>query len=272
MGNRHRMDIGQAAARQPGFQGIEPVARGVKSVQAPGVAHAGAQGQGLAAGACAEVHHHFAAFGIHQQGQQLRAFVLHLNGAAREGVQLVEGRFGAHAQAPRGIRRCDCFDGRFRKLFLDLGPLVLERVDAQVQAGRRIQAFNQGPEVVTELGFQRLNQPGRQIVPVQLHQVLRLDLVAAGQPVLLLIVEGAQQEIALCSKPQNSQAPLGRATAVLGQIGIKIFLAQHGVNRFGHGGPLARAQALLTEMARHHHVGGVVETENLLEENGTAVE
>jgi len=29
---------------------------------------------------------------------------------------------------------------------------------------------------------------------------------------------------------------------------------------------------LFTEMARHHHVGWVVETENLLEENGTAVE
>ena len=41
--------------------------------------------------------------------------------------------------------------------------------------------------------------------------------------------------------------------------------------RYGHGGALARAQALLTEMARDHHVGGVIEFENLLEKLGTTV-
>jgi hypothetical protein len=58
------------------------VARHVEGVQPPGVAHGRAQRQRLAAGAGAEVHHHLAALGVGEQGQQLAAFVLHLDHAA----------------------------------------------------------------------------------------------------------------------------------------------------------------------------------------------
>ena len=100
MGNRHRVHVRQAAARQPGLERVEPVARGIKRVKTAGAAHAGAQCQRLAACAGAKIHHHLAALGVHQHGQQLRAFVLHFNGAAGEGVELAQLGFVAHAQAP----------------------------------------------------------------------------------------------------------------------------------------------------------------------------
>ena len=100
MGNRHRVHVRQAAARQPGLERVEPVTGGVKSVKAAGAAHAGTQRQCLAARASAKIDHHLAALGIHQHSQQLRAFVLHFNGAASEGVELAQLGFVTHAQAP----------------------------------------------------------------------------------------------------------------------------------------------------------------------------
>ena len=100
---------------------------------------------------------------------------------------------------------------------------------------------------------------------VQFHQVRCFDLAAAGQPVFFRLRQRAQQKVTRRGKTQNCQAPLGRAAAVLGQVGVEIFLAQHAINRFGHRGALARAQAQLAKAARHHHVGGLVKFENLLE-------
>ena len=54
--------------------------------------------------------------------------------------------------------------------------------------------------------------------------------------------------------------------AVLGQIGVEVFLAQHAVNGFGKCRALARAQAKLAEIFRQHHVGGLVKFEYVLEE------
>ena len=55
-------------------------------------------------------------------------------------------------------------------------------------------------------------------------------------------------------------------------VGIEILFAQDAVNRLGHGRAFARAETLLAKMARHHHVGGVFKSEDLLEKRGTTVE
>ena len=272
VGNGDRVDIGQAAACQPRFEGVESMARGVKRIKASGIAHGGAKGQGLAAGTGTKIHHHLAAFGIKQQGQQLGALVLHLNGAARERVQLVQRRLAGQPQAPGGVRRCDGFNSCLGKLLLHFGAFVLQGVDAQVQTRRRIEAFDQGPEVITKLRLQRVNQPLRQVVAVQLQQIRRFDLVATRQPIFFRLGKRTQQELALRGKAQNRQPPLGWPAAVLGKIGVEVFLAQDTVHRFGQGGPLAGAEALLTKITRYHHVGGVFKFKNLLEKLGTTVE
>ena len=97
-----------------GFSAVEPVARDVERVQPPGVAHRRAQRQRLAAGAGAEVDHHLAALGVGQQRQQLAAFVLHLDLAAREDVELVQRRLAREAQSPGRIRRRHGLDAGLR--------------------------------------------------------------------------------------------------------------------------------------------------------------
>ena len=272
MRNGDRMHVGQAAACQPRLERGEPVARGIERVESSGVAHGRANGQGLAPGPGTEVHDHFAAFRVNQQGQQLGAFVLHLDGAARERVELVQRRLAGQPQAPGGVRRCDGLDGRLRKLLLHLGPLLFQGVDAQVQPGRRIEAFDQRPEVVTELRLQRLDQPLRQIVAMQFHQIRRFDQIAARQPVFLRLRQRTQQKIALGGKTQNCQATLQRAAAVLGEVGVEVFFAQDTIDGFSQRGPLPGTEALLAKIARHHHVRGMVKFENLLKKLGTTVE
>ena len=154
---------------------------------------------------------------------------------------------------------------------MHVGALVLERVDAQVQPGRRVQALHQRPETIAKLRLERIDQPLRQVVAVQFHQVFGLDLAAALKPILFLLCQRAQQKVALGSKAQNGQPALQRPAAGLGQVGEQRLFAQHGVNGFGNSGAFTRAQALLTKMPRDHHVGGMIEFENLLEKLGTTV-
>ena len=133
-----RMHVGQPAARQPRLQRVEPVRRGVERIEPPGVAHRRAERQRLAAGAGAEVDHHLAALGVEQQRQQLDALVLHLDLAAREGVELV----AAPACPPGAGPRANTASARPRCRPLQRAPhvlaLVLERVDAQVQRRRLV--------------------------------------------------------------------------------------------------------------------------------------
>ena len=107
MRDAHRMDIGQAAARQARLHAVQALLRGVKGVEPPGVFHHRAQSERFAARARAEICHHLAALGAREQGQQLRALVLHLHPAVFEQRQLVQGGFAGDAQAP-GRERC-CF-------------------------------------------------------------------------------------------------------------------------------------------------------------------
>ena len=66
--------------------------RGVEGIQAAGIAHGRAHGQGFAPGTCTKIHHHLTAPGIEQQGQQLRAFILHLDEALLEELELMHRR------------------------------------------------------------------------------------------------------------------------------------------------------------------------------------
>ena len=101
MGNGGRMHVGQTTARQPGLQGVQTVARGIKRIQPASAAHGGTNGQGLAAGTGAKVHHHLATLGVKQHGQQLRALVLHLERATGESLGFVQSRFAGNAQTQR---------------------------------------------------------------------------------------------------------------------------------------------------------------------------
>ena len=104
MGDGRGVHVRQARARQARLQGLEPVARDIEGVQTPRAAHRSTNGQGLAACACTEIDHHFAALGIEHQRQQLRAFVLHLDGTARESVHPGQRRLALHTQAPGRVR------------------------------------------------------------------------------------------------------------------------------------------------------------------------
>ena len=132
MGNRGRVDIGKTRTRQTRFERIETMTRNVEGIQTAGVAHGRANGQGLAAGTGAKVHHHFATLGVQHQCQQLRAFVLHLDGAAVEGINLGQRRLAVHTQTDGRERRGLGLDAGFFQFLAQIGALIVERVDTQV--------------------------------------------------------------------------------------------------------------------------------------------
>jgi hypothetical protein len=80
LGIKHlRVHVRQLRAAQSRRQVGQPSFRYVEGIQATGRLHHGAQQQRLAAGAGAEVDHHFAALRCEQITQQLAAFVLHFD-------------------------------------------------------------------------------------------------------------------------------------------------------------------------------------------------
>ena len=103
MGNGSGVHIRELASGQTRFERIEPVTRHVKGVEAPCVAHARPDGQGFTARTCTKVHHHFSAVCVQYKRQQLRAFVLHFDCAALEGIQSRQGRLALNAQPPRRV-------------------------------------------------------------------------------------------------------------------------------------------------------------------------
>jgi hypothetical protein len=220
----------------------------------------------------AEIDHHFAALGVEQQGQQLRAFVLHLDGAAGKDLKLVQGRLAIDAQAPGRVGRGHGPDAGGGQFFLNVAAFGLEGVDAQVQSGAMVEAVHQRPELGTQLVLERLHQPLGQVVAVPLHQVVGLDLIALGQPFFFLLGQRALEEVARAVKAENGQPALFRAAARGGEVVEQQFLAQHRVDGFGQCGALARPQpAVVAKKARHDGVGGVVEFEGEPDEFGTDV-
>ena len=239
VGQGRRMHIGQSAACQPGLERIQAMGRGIKGVKPAGAAHGRTNSQRFATRAGTKIHHHFASLGVQQQGQQLRALVLHFEVAAHKGLMLVQRRLALDAQAP-GRKWGGCrFDTALGQRLLDVSPARFEIIDPQVQPRTGVQTLHQGPKTCAELRLQRLHQPLRQVVAVPLHQILRVDLLAGVQPIFFLVGERTAQKIAWAIKTQYRQTPLFGTTARRCQMVEQQFFAQHRVRGLCQGGPLA---------------------------------
>ena len=252
-----RVDVAEAAARQPRLQGIEPVAGHVERIQPTGVAHRRAECQRLAAGAGAEIDHHLAALGIGEQRQQLAAFVLHLDIAAREQLQLVQRRLALHAQAPGRIR---CRLGRDvgrGQCGLHLIALGFQRIDAQIERRGFIEARRQRPEgVVAQRLLQRRGQPVGQVVAQLRREAAAVDAAQLSQPLLLVRPERTAQHRLAALPAEDGQTPLERAMPALREMLEEQPLAKHGVGRFRERVALARAEvAVLAEEGGDDTVG-----------------
>mmetsp|Transcript_42317 Transcript_42317/g.99291 ORF Transcript_42317/g.99291 Transcript_42317/m.99291 type:complete len:573 (+) Transcript_42317:1389-3107(+) len=256
-----RVDVGQPAARQAGLERVQPMARHIKGVEPPGVAHRRAERQRLAAGARAEVHHHLAALWREQQGQQLAALVLHLDAAAGEQVEPVQGRLALDAQAQRrerGRRRVDAGGLQLRQRLL---ALELEGVDPKVQRPRFVHRRGQLPEIVVAKPLlQGHGQPVRQVVAQPGREAVGADRLDLLQPGLLRRAERRAQEAVRAAPGEDGQPAWQGPAAALGQALELEPLAQHRVDRLGHAGALALAEVfVLTEEGRDGGVGRRVE-------------
>ena len=76
-----RADVGEAGAHHARLEFGQPLFGHVEGVEAAAVVHGGAQGEGFAACACAEIDDNFAAPCAGEAGEQLAALVLHFDGA-----------------------------------------------------------------------------------------------------------------------------------------------------------------------------------------------
>ena len=211
MRNGCRVHIGQTTACQAWLERVQPMGRVVKCVQAPGVAHARTNGQGLAACPGTKIHHHLAALGVEQQGKELRAFVLHLDRPPGEHIQLAQIGLTFYPQAPGRIQARRGLDPGLGHFLFYLRALGRQGVDPQIQRRQALQAFHQGPELVAQLALELFRQPLRQVVAVALHQVFDLDAIAGVKPVFLLVRKRALEEVTRAhavGKTQNRHAAL----------------------------------------------------------------
>ena len=152
MADRHRMHVGQPAARQPGFERIEPVRRRVERIQTAGAAHRRAQRQRLAAGAGTEVDHHLAAMGIDQQRQKLRALVLHLEIAPHKGVELGSDWACRPPAAPTANTASDCARTPWRaSSFTTSSRLALNGLTRRSSVPGSARLLGQWPEIRSRL-------------------------------------------------------------------------------------------------------------------------
>ena len=127
---------------------------------------------------------------------------------------------------------------------------------------------------------------------VRLHQLFGLDAVAGSQPleflgrqrgldkglaVLAVLVLDLAFLLGLLAqhggKAQDGQPALACAAARMRERFEQQLLAQHGVDGFGQGGALARAQiAVFAEKAGHHGIGRVFKCQGTLDEFRASVE
>ena len=184
-----------------------------------------------------------------------------LEQALHESIELAQRRLAGNAKAPRRKRGGQGLDARLGQGFLHRGALGLETIHPQIKPGAQIHALHQRPKFRPQLVFERLHQPLGQVVPVALHQISGLDLLALVKPALFLVAQGAAQKITRPIKAQNRQpALLGTAARGCKVVKQQLF-TQHGVHRFGQRGPLARPQtAVLAKKTRHRGVGRVVKS------------
>ena len=224
-------------------------------------------------GAGAEVGNHLAALGARQQREQLAAFVLHLDVAAREDLQLVQPRLARDAQPERRIRRGRSIDTVRLQFGLSRVALGLERVDPQVEPGRRIQRVDQGPELVAELGLQGRREPFGQVVAQFLGQRAAVDLLDLGQPVLLRLVQGRAQKALVALPRKHREAPFHLALARLRKVLKQQPLAQHRIGRFRQRVTLAAAErAVLAKEVGDDAVGRMLQLQHAVQQFGAQFE
>ena len=97
--------VKHARAVEPRRRALDPADQHVAGHELALVLHRCGQRQGLAAGPGAEIGDPLAGLGIHQQRDELGAFVLHLDQPGLEALQAGERRPSRHPQAQRGERR-----------------------------------------------------------------------------------------------------------------------------------------------------------------------
>jgi hypothetical protein len=266
--DHHRMHVRQAAARHARLQLGQALFRHVEGVQAAGIAHDGADGQRLAAGAGAEVDHHLAAARAQQLGQHLAALVLDFDRAFLEQRQVLQRRFLHDAQAGRGVRGRLGDDRRGGQLGDDLLAVGLQGVDAQVQRRRRVQHGGQLQGLfLAVLGDELVVQPVRQVGALLRRQQRTVDFLDAGQEGGFVFAQAAQRFGADgVGHAQQDQAAHGRAGAgaETAEVGVEALVAQYRVDALGNGAALAAAQAgMVLEVARQGDVGGRGEAQDL---------
>jgi hypothetical protein len=114
---------------------------------------------------------------------------------------------------------------------------------ARLSVERRglLQAFDQGPETVAQLGLERPHQPFGQVVAVAFEQIVGLDGVAVVEPALFGVVEGALEEVARAVKAQDRHAALLGPAARRSEMVVLELPAQHVVDGLGQRRTLALA-------------------------------
>ena len=153
----------------------------------------------------------------------------------------------------RGLR----FEVRGSERGLGVFALGLERVHTQVERRGLVEAVDQRPELVAQLGLQPLRQPLRQVVPQALGQRRAVDRTHLHEPLLLLFVERGAQKPRVALPCQHSKTPLHLALARLRQMLIQQAMAQYLVSGLGQRVPLARTErSMLLEEGRHYAIGG----------------
>jgi hypothetical protein len=105
VGDEQALDVGQPGAGQARLQFGQALFRHVEGIEAAGAVHQGAQQQGLAAGAGAEVAHHLAPARRQQEAQQLAALVLDFEAAVQETRMFLQGRLALQADAQGRVGR-----------------------------------------------------------------------------------------------------------------------------------------------------------------------
>jgi hypothetical protein len=273
VGNGRRVHVRQATARHARLERIEAVAGHIECVQTARAAHGSAQRQRFAARTGAKVHHHLAPVGVHQQGQELRAFVLHFDGTPGEGIGFLQGRLALQAQTPRRIRRGLGGDACLRQLFLDLAALGIEHVHPQVQA------------YPVAAGVRPAPRSRRPIGPARLAPSTRANCGGAGP-------SGRRREsrrkwpatffsVSFRAEAKKSRGPKKPKIASLRSLAPEPERASCSNSSFlrntakAVSAKVARSRgpkaAVFTEIARHDSVGGMFKLENQPDQIGAGV-
>ena len=104
-----------------------------------------------------------------------------------------------------------------RKLLLHISPFFLQNVDTQIQRRTARQRCHQRPKFAAQLFLERLCQPFGQVVAVALQEFIFLHGIALRQPLLLAVVQGRAQKVALAmhglgvGTPRLLVLPVGKA-------------------------------------------------------------